>query len=190
MSLKPAAAHISASFKLKSAHFVLESILESTMTQSDFIDKIHKRLSIVSVGASALRNQGSLGIVDIARDYFYQSISLDDFIEKLSSPDQFCKFLDDNTTKLLKKFPVDGQSWGAARKGLNLFFREVVYSKFISEHYKLPTSLDDFNERIKYLEVPLDFYTATAIYNATNGEISKWKSIKKLGGFKHEVRGG
>jgi hypothetical protein len=150
------------------------------MTQNDFIDKIHKRLSIVSVGASALRNQGASGIVDIARDYFYQSISLDDYIEKLSSPDRFAKFLDDHTQKLLKVFPADGKSWGAARKGLNLFFREAVYNKFISDHYKLPTDLTDFNKLIRQLEVPLDFDVATGIYKDKNGTIPQWISIKKL----------
>jgi len=150
------------------------------MTQNDFIDKIHKRLSIVSVGASALRNQGASGIVDIARDYFYQSISLDDYFEKLSSPDKFRKFLDDHTVKLLQSFPTDGKSWGAARKGLNLFLRETVYSKFISDHFKLPTDLNDFNNLIRNLEVPLDFDVATGIYKDRNGTIPKWISIKKL----------
>ena len=150
------------------------------MTKTDFIDKIHKRLSIVSVGASAMRNQGASGIVDIARDYFYQSISLDDYIEKLSSPDKFGKFLDDHTDKMLKKFPADGKSWGAARKGLNLFFREAVYNKFISDHYKLATDLGKFNKLIRHLEVPLDFDIATGIYKDKNGTIPKWISIKKL----------
>jgi hypothetical protein len=150
------------------------------MTQTDFIDKIHKRLSIVSVGASALRNQGASGIVEIARDYFYQSISLADFIESLSNSHKFSQFLDEHTDKLLKEFPTDGKSWGAARKGLNLFFREVVYSKFISDHYKLPTDLRKFNKLVRYLEVPLDNDVATGIYNATNRAIPKWISIKEL----------
>lgn len=157
------------------------------MTQTDFIDKIHKRISIVSVGASALRNQGASGIVDIARDYFYQSISLDEYIEKLSSPDKFSKFLDDHTDQLLKKFPSEGKSWGAARKGLNLFFRETVYSKFISDHYKLPTDLGNFNKLTRHLEVPLDFDVATGIYNATNGAIPKWISIKELQKDKSDI---
>ncbi len=98
-----------------------------------------------------MRNQGASGIVDIARDYFYQSISLDDYLDKLSSPDRFAKFLDDHTHKLLNAFPADGKSWGAARKGLNLFFREAVYNKFISDHYKLPTDLNAFNKLRPYL---------------------------------------
>ena len=150
------------------------------MTQNDFIDKIHKRLSIVSVGASALRNQGASGIIGIARDYFYQSISLDDYLDKLVSPDKFPEFLDDHTQKLLKIFPSDGKSWGAARKGLNLFFREAVYNKFISDHYKLSTDLNTFNKLIRQLEVPLDFDVAAGIYKDKNGAIPKWISIKKL----------
>jgi len=63
---------------------------------------------------------------------------------------------------------------------LNLFFREAVYNKFISDHYKLPTDLGKFNKLIRHLEVPLDFDVATGIYKDKNGTIPKWISIKKL----------
>ena len=38
---------------------------------------------------------------------------------------------------VLTYFPDNAQSWGAARKGLNLFFREIVYSKFFSHRFSL-----------------------------------------------------
>ncbi|MDH6253378.1 hypothetical protein M2347_003105 [Chryseobacterium sp. H1D6B] len=40
------------------------------MKESEFLLQIHKRISIISFGASALRNQGASGIIKIARDYF------------------------------------------------------------------------------------------------------------------------
>lgn len=144
-----------------------------------FLDKIHKRLSIVSVGASALRNQGSSGIVKIARNYFY-TISIDEFISSVNNQDIYILFLNSHTNNLLKKFPKEAQSWGAARKGLNLFFREIIYNKFFSDFYNLPKEIDGFNETFKFLEVPLDLDVATGIYNNRINDLPKWTSIKRL----------
>ena len=149
------------------------------MTEKEFIDRIKKRLSIIAVGASALRNQGAPGIVEKSRNYFY-GISLDEYFKKLPHQDKYSKFLDDHTTQLVKTYPKDGKSWGAARKGLNLFFREVAYNKFFSDHYKLPTEYIKFNEAVKHLEVPLDKDVAKGIYNDKKGILPKWTSIKKL----------
>lgn len=149
------------------------------MTDKEFIDKIHKRISIVCIGASALRNQGAPGIVEVARNYF-SNISLDEYFESLSNSDKFNVFLDSHTNKLVEKFPDNGKSWGAARKGLNLFFRELVYNKFITDYYNFPINIRDFNEIIKNLEVPLDLDVATGIYIDSNFVLSKWESIKKL----------
>lgn len=157
------------------------------MEQNEFLNKIHKRLSIVSVGASALRNQGASGIVEIARTYFYESIVIAEFFDSLTTANKFIIFLDFHTEKLLQKFPVNGKSWGAARKGLNLFFRELVYNKFISDYYKLPTEINEFNKIIRHLEVPLDLDVATGIYKASNATIPKWKSIKELQRNKSEI---
>jgi hypothetical protein len=150
------------------------------MTQNEFIDNIHKRLSIISVGASALRNQGAPGIVKTARDYFYKSIILDDFFKVLQDPLMFRDYLDNHTNNLLMEFEPAGRNWGAARKGLNLFFRELTYNKFISDHYKLPIDVEGFNDTIKYLEVPLDNDVAKGIIRNAKLDLPKWVSIKSL----------
>jgi hypothetical protein len=150
-----------------------------SMTEKEFLKYIHKRLSTISVGASALRNQGASGIIKTARNYFYE-IKIDDFIATIDNGNDYKKFLNTHTEKLVSKFPKEARSWGAARKGLNLFFREIVYNKFFSDYYKLPIEFTKFNDKIKYLEVPLDKDVATGIYNDTELNIPKWKSIKKL----------
>ncbi len=149
------------------------------MTESNFLDSIHRRLLIISVGASALRNQGAPGIIKVARDYFY-NIDIDKFINSLDEEGIFIEFLNYHTDTLLSYFPENCTSWGAARKGLNLFLREVVYNKFFSDYYRLPTNLDDFNEKIKFLEVPLDKDVATGIYNEKEIILPKWISIKTV----------
>lgn len=157
------------------------------MVQNEFLDKIHKRLSTVSVGASALRNQGASGMVEIARTYFYESIVIAEFFASLANSNKFISFLDFHTENLLQKFPEKGKSWGAARKALNLFFRELVYNKFISDYFKLPTDISEVNNIIKHLEVPLDKEVATGIFQASNGTIPRWESIKKLQRERSEI---
>ena len=150
------------------------------MTQNDFIKQIHKRIAIVAVGGSALRNQGAAGLVDIARFYFENAIVLDDLFGCLHNESSFSKFLDTHTTGLLNKFPVNGKSWGAARKGLNLFFRDLVYNKFIAEKYKLAANFQQFNDQIKHLEVPLDSFVAQGLFGKSSKELPRWISIKEL----------
>lgn len=149
------------------------------MTEKIFLNQIHKRLSIISVGASALRNQGSSGIIKIAREYFYE-ININEFINSLDNEDVYNNFLDKHTTNLVSKFPENGKSWGGARKGINLFLREVVYNKFFSDYYQLPTQYNEFNQKIKFLEVPLDKDVATGIYEETELVLPRWNSIKDL----------
>lgn len=150
------------------------------MNESEFIDNIIGRLSNISVGASALRNQGAPGIVEAARVYFREEIELAKLFKALSTSTGYRKFLDTHTSNLLKTFPSKGKSWGAARKGLNLYFREVVYNKFISDYYGLPKSMDKYNFAIAFLEVPLDFDVATGIRNDAKEKLPKWKSIREL----------
>ena len=149
------------------------------MKEKAFLDQIHKRLSIISVGASALRNQGASGIIKIAREYFY-TIDIDEFINSLDNEDIYSNFLNKHTGMLVSNFPEDGKSWGGARKGLNLFLREIVYNKFFSNYYALSTQFNEFNQKIKFLEVPLDKDVATGIYAESEVNLPKWNSIKSL----------
>lgn len=149
------------------------------MKESAFLLQIHKRISIISIGASALRNQGASGIIKIARDYFFQ-IDIDEFVSALETKSTYNLFLNEHTENLISNFPENGKSWGAARKGLNLFFREIAYNKFFSDYYDFPRDFVEFNEKFNFLEVPLDRDVALGIYNETDMNLPKWKSIKTL----------
>jgi len=150
------------------------------MTKTEFIGNIHRRIAIISVGGSAIRNQGASGLIDIAREYFEKEISLDDFFSCLKDKEKFKQFLDGHTNNLVKKFPLKGKSWGAARKALNLFLRDLTYNKFIAEKYNLAADFYTFNQQIKNLEVPLDSYVAKHLYKNSEEELPKWTSIKEL----------
>lgn len=150
------------------------------MNHDEFLKQIHRRIAIVSVGGSAIRNQGAAGLIDIARIYFESSISLEKFFVSLKDEASFKRFLDSHTDQLVDKFPKGGKSWGAARKGLNLFFRDLVYNIFIAEQYHLEVSFEQFNEEVKHLEVPLDSYVAQGLFKQSNKKLPRWISIKEL----------
>ncbi len=155
------------------------------MKHEDFIPLMQHRIAQVSVGAAALRNQGAPGIVQICRDYFESSIRLAEFKENLNS-ENYNNYLDKQTNQLLKKFPKEAKSWGAARKGLNLFFREVVYNFYLANHLEISRNRKNNNLILKQLEVPLDQYVAKGLIKL-NSDLPKWKSIKSLDEKTHET---
>ncbi|MBK8087819.1 MAG: hypothetical protein IPK31_07665 [Chitinophagaceae bacterium] len=150
------------------------------MTEEQFYQLLHRRLSQIAIGASAIRNQGSGGLIKILREYFEKEVNLEHFIKSLVDETQYRGFLDGHTSHILSLFPDTAQSWGAARKGLNLFLREVVYSKFFSTRFSLPGNFDDFNLLVKFMEVPLDKEVAHGLIIDSIGHLPKWINIKHL----------
>jgi hypothetical protein len=143
-----------------------------------FLKKIHRRVAQTSVGSSAIRNQGASGLIRTSRDYFENNIDLRVFREQLTT-DKYKDYLDILTTDLKCRFEKGGQSWGAARKGLNLFFRDVVYNKYLADFLEIPTDYNENLETLRNLEVPLDRDVATGLKKSFN-DLPKWKTIKEL----------
>jgi len=149
-----------------------------TREEKVFIKQIHKRIAEISVGSSAIRNQGASGLIDISRKFFYKKINLIEFRKKLISK-KYTNYLNRLTKLLVKKFPKKGKSWGAARKGLNLFFREVAYNHYLADYLKITTDYTQNQKLIKNLEVPLDKDVASGLNEIFN-DLPKWKSIISL----------
>lgn len=148
------------------------------MKDENLINKLQRRIAQVSVGASALRNQGAKGIIEICREYFENSVDLEEFRKEVES-DNYKRYLDRNTKELLERFPENGKSWGAARKGLNLFFREVVYNFYLANHLGISADKEENRKTLTRLEVPLDKDVATGLIEKFP-ELPKWVSIRKL----------
>ncbi|PRY87073.1 hypothetical protein [Mongoliibacter ruber] len=148
------------------------------MDKKEFLRQIQRRVAQTAVGPSAIRNQGASGLVEISRTYFEKTIDLKEFRNKLTSRN-YILFLDDLSNDLKSKFPKGGQNWGAARKGLNLFFRDVVYNKYLADHLEIPTDLKDNFDTIRQLEVPLDRDVATSLTRIYD-DLPKWTTIKEL----------
>ena len=162
----------------KNKGFKVKWLKEKKMKNENLINKMQRRIAQISVGASTLRNQGAKGIIEICRNYFENSIELKEFKKELKSKN-YKKYLDRNTMELLDRFPKNGKSWGAARKGLNLFFREVVYNFYLANHLEISAVEEENRKILTRLEVPLDKDVATGLIDKFP-ELPKWKSIRKL----------
>lgn len=148
------------------------------LNDNEFLKLIQRRLSEISIGSSALRNQGAKGIIRLTRDFCYNQIKLDDFKEQILDK-TFSKYIDKLTTQLVNEYPIEGKSWGAARKGLNLFFRELVYNHYVHKYLNLPSNRTEEINFLNQLEVPLDNFVAKGLKNEFD-ELPKWNSIKNL----------
>lgn len=148
----------------------------------EFIEALINRVAEVSVSASALRNQGAGGIIGICRDHF-RHLDLLKFSDYLNSSD-FKEYLDEETQILLNKFPSKGHSWGAARKALNLFFRDVCYNHYLRAYLSLPSE-DNFSV-FQNLEIPLDKDVAVGL-SSVRIDLPKWNSIKSLSPEQNKV---
>ncbi len=101
----------------------------------DFIDRLQARTALLAIGRSALRNQGAPGVVIAARKYL-RGINLGDFA--VANGLDFSAALDRHTAKLMERFPKGARNnWGAARKAMNIFLRDVLYSQPLCEQYGL-----------------------------------------------------
>jgi hypothetical protein len=124
-----------------------------------------------AVGPSALRNQGSRGVIARTRSRL-RKIDLARF--SVRSRSAFAARLDAETKRLRKALPRGARNWGTARKALNLFLRDVLYHRLLCKFY----GLDSLEQR---LEVPLDSYVAKAIRGELPREdLPKWPGVKHL----------
>ena len=126
-----------------------------------------------AAATSALRNQGAKGVIDKARQ-FLKGLDLYEFAN-CTTEDQFSTVLNEKTKALQKSFPRGAKkNWGAARKVLNLFLRDILYNQYLSRHF-------GFRRLEIWLEVPLDSFAAKGIWSDYKPQtLPRWKSIKSL----------
>ncbi len=86
----------------------------------------------------------------------------------------FRKRLDRETRRLMGVLPRRARSWGLARKLLNMFLRDALYSTYLEDAYGL--------HLIQHLlEVPLDSISAKRILAASCSEgLPAWPGVKHL----------
>lgn len=135
-----------------------------------FINALRVRAARISTGASATRGQGR-GVSREARR-FLSNLNLRYFA---TSRDQlFRSRLDEATRRLSRSLPRGTQSWGLARKVLNIFLREALYTSYLARYSGIAKA-----ERL--LEVPLDSITAKRLReHAGRGGLPRWPGVKHL----------
>jgi len=81
--------------------------------------------------------------------------------------------LDAATDGLRRALPKGTQRWGLARKGLNIFLRNCLYTTYLRDAYHL-----DRAER--FFEIPLDSITGTRLVTESRGLLEPWKTVRGL----------
>ena len=136
-----------------------------------FYRDMQRYIAVTTVGPSALRNQGSKGVIKAAQKYLTE-VELSAFRSR--NEDNFLTTLDAQTEQLRKVLPHGAQNWGAARKALNLFLRDICYNRFLCERYGLTRSEE-------WMEIPLDSLVATALKRkAGRGALPRWPGLNQL----------
>jgi hypothetical protein len=125
-----------------------------------------------SLTISIVRGMGPEGTLDSVRQFMKSEINL----EAISNdhPSAYPQTLDEITSQIQRSMPRGGNSWGTARKCLNLFFRDCFYNFYIRKEYGL--------EQLEgLLEIPLDSYVGKALRKDPLGlHLPAWRSVKSL----------
>lgn len=137
---------------------------------SNFVYALRVRAARMSTGASATRGQGR-GVSHAARR-FLSRLNLRYF--STSNAALFCQRLDAATTRLRASLPAGTRSWGLARKVLNIFLREALYTTYLEKYSRI-------GRAEPFLEVPLDSITAGQLWkHAGRGVLPRWRGVKHL----------
>lgn len=138
------------------------------MNENDLLRCIQARVARMAVGASAARGQGA-GVVGAGREFF-EALPLAPF----GQPERlvFEANLDRVTDELRLALPPGAQSWGLARKLVNIFLRDSAYTSHLREAHGL-----HLVEPL--LELPLDSITASALQDGDN-RLPRWLGVKAL----------
>jgi hypothetical protein len=91
-----------------------------------------------------------------------------------SSTKRFGVWLDRQTEQLLDALPIANRPWGASRKAINLFMRDVLYNQYLSNHF-------DLQSIESWLEIPLDSAVAKGLkLEDKKAELPRWPGLKNL----------
>jgi hypothetical protein len=91
-----------------------------------------------------------------------------------STKEQFAERLDAATAELRDSLPRGARHWGLARKVVNIFLRDCLYTTYLDSAYSL-------RNVEAYLELPLDSITAIHLKRAAGrGKLPAWPGVKHL----------
>jgi len=139
------------------------------MRNPRLLKKLQWRIAVLAIGPSTLRNQGASGVNEVARS-FLAGLKIRRFAS--SNEAAFRRKLDTATEAGQVSFPAGAQHWGTARKAINVFLRDCLYSADLSSAYNIA--------RIRpWLELPLDSFAARGLRN-DGARLPRWRGVKHL----------
>jgi hypothetical protein len=98
-----------------------------------FLSAVQMRCARVAVGPSTVRGQRTPGLVRAAREFLCE-VPLAQF--GTSKAPAFRAHLDQATRDLTRALPVRGRSWGIARKLVNIFLRDALYTSYLRDAFR------------------------------------------------------
>ena len=140
------------------------------MTTAELLRAIQHRTARVAIGSSSMRGAGNTGVVTAARTHLGR-LDLRPFGTRHN--DRFRAELNSATTRLRAVLPEDARHWGLARKGLNIFLRDCLYTVYLRERYRL-------DRAEPFFEVPLDSISAGCIRALDNDGLPRWRGVRAL----------
>ena len=137
---------------------------------SEFLRAAQVRTARIAASGSATRRQGP-GAARAARR-FLATVELRRF--GVPSAATFRQHLDKATGRLVGALPRTARSWGLARKLLNIFLRDALYTTYLCKRFGLRTAE-------KFFEIPLDSITSRQLRAAAGrGALPRWTGVKHL----------
>jgi hypothetical protein len=110
-----------------------------------------------------MRGAGSRGVVAAGRPFLCK-------LELRRFAARFRRAIDRATDGLIRAFPRPARHWGLARKGLNIFLRNCLYTSHLRDAYELGIAGSFF-------EVPLDSLTGRALYEVSDRTLPRWQTV-------------
>ena len=139
------------------------------MTEAELRRHIQAFIARAATGPSAVRGRGNAGVGAAARE-FLGAMPLRPFGARGAKV--FIKELDRRTELLRKSFPRGARHWGLARKLINVFLRDALFTVHLRNGYEL-------DRATSLLELPLDRFTAERLLTQyTQSELPVWRGVR------------
>lgn len=141
------------------------------MKTATFLRIIQNHTARVAITASATRKQGK-GVRQTAYE-FMAELPLRPF--GTGNPHLFAARLNSVTLRLLSRLPRRCRKrWGLARKLINIFLRDALYTTYLAKAYRL-------HRAAAFYEVPLDSIVAKKLRALCRDDhLNRWKSLRSL----------
>lgn len=118
-----------------------------------------------------MRGKGNTGCSEAARSAL-RDVDLRTFAT--SDATKFRDRLDAETQRIRLRLPAGARHWGLARKVLNIYLRDCLYTTYLEDKFEL-------SKAEPLLELPLDSYTARDLKGAPSTRpLPRWPGVKHL----------